>query len=121
MNVRQAIAARLEAAVPLVSSRIYPLLVPQGKELPALTYQVIDSTSPQQFSGSTNLDNPRIQINSWARTLTEATQVAQQVRDALDGHIDATMGATFLNEGDLPPAEDRRGIHQDFSIWFERG
>lgn len=65
----------------LVSTRIYPLVLPQSSSYPAISYQRI-SNSPQQ--GSTDLRSTRWQINCWASTYTGAQTLATAVKTALE-------------------------------------
>lgn len=65
----------------LVSTRIYPLVLPQSITYPAISYQRISST-PQQ--GSTTLRSTRYQINCWALTYAAAQNVAVAVKAALE-------------------------------------
>lgn len=60
----------------LVSTRIYPRKLPQTPTYPAISYQRISGT-PQQ--GSTDLRNPRYQINCWATTDIGAEALANAV------------------------------------------
>lgn len=65
----------------LVSTRIYPLVLPQSVTYPAISYQRI-SNSPQQ--GSTALRSTRYQINCWALTYAAAQGLATAVKAALE-------------------------------------
>lgn len=81
----------------LVSTRVYPMLVPQGATYPAISYQKISGNHVRALSGSTaGLANPRIQINCWARTYSAAKSLAEQVRLAMDGYA-GSMGSESVN------------------------
>lgn len=69
----------------LVSTRIYPLLLPQHPTLEAISYQRI-SNSPQQ--GTTDLRESRWQINCWAETYAETQVLAAAVKAAFEEYID---------------------------------
>lgn len=86
----------------LVDSRVYPIVAPQDPERPYLTYQLISRESEPTHDGPSGLDNPRLQIDTWASTYVEAGQVAKQVRAAMDGFVgtvgDVEFQASFLDE-----------------------
>ena len=83
----------------LISTRVYPLIIPQGATLPCVTYQRIDTprTLTHGDSGATGtLARPRIQFSSWAATLSEAMAIAYQLRAALNGKT-GSMGTAPYN------------------------
>jgi len=54
-----------------VDSRIYPLVLPQTPELPAVTYIRIDTPRLAQLENAF-LPHPRFQFSCWAETFEEA-------------------------------------------------
>lgn len=69
----------------LISTRCYPLTLPQKPTLPALVYQQI-SSAPNQ--GTSTLHRDRYQISCWASTYSGAVALATQVQSALEEHTD---------------------------------
>ena len=71
----------------LISTRTYPLKLPQGCTLPALTYQRISTprelTHDQQAGG---LAMPRFQFTAYGTKFADAKAVINQVRAALNGY-----------------------------------
>lgn len=110
-----------------VGTRIYPVKLPQGVELPAITYQRISGVREHNIAGPSGRARPRIQIDCWAESYSEAKSVADTVRLVLDGHKgnfghgDNTMedvgGIRFLGDNDIweEGAEINR-VSMDFSI-----
>lgn len=78
----------------LVSTRIYPLQLPQTPTLPALTYQRISNSGQ---NGSTDLRESRWQVNCWAATYTGAVALAAQAKAALEDYsnVSATPGIKY--------------------------
>lgn len=77
-----------------VSTRIYPLLLPENNPtLPAITYQRISNTAT---NGSTSLRETRWQINCWAKRregaagYKEAQELAAAVKTALEEYRDTS-------------------------------
>jgi hypothetical protein len=89
----------------LAGSSVYPLRVPQGKPLPAVTYQRI-STSPTDCKESVSaLDNLRVQLTVFSEQYEELEGISHAVRAALDGYtgtvLQTNVTGKFLNETDL--------------------
>jgi len=100
----------------LVSTRIYPVILPQNVTLPAITYSRISGGQINSFSGYSNLENPRIQIDVWGVTYASVQALAALVHTAMDGAT--TFGA--LLESDMDFYEDDTLIYRvsmDFSVW----
>lgn len=69
------------AIAALVSTRIYPLVLPQSVAYPAISYQRISNTGQM---GTTALRESRWQVNCWALTYTAAQALAVAVKNALE-------------------------------------
>jgi hypothetical protein len=81
------------AVTALIVDRMSPLIVPQDENLPALSYQVIDTLHVESMGGSSGLAASRVQISAWSRTYLEAIDLAEKVRIAIHGYT-GTMGST---------------------------
>jgi hypothetical protein len=68
----------------LVSTRVYPLTIPQDIALPAIAYQRISGPRISAHDGPTGLARARIQVTCQASTYTAAKGLAMEVRQALD-------------------------------------
>ena len=112
----------------LVSTRIYPLMMPQDVTLPAVTYQRISGPRVHTMGTDPGLESPRFQLSSWASSYSSVKAVAEQVRLALQDYAGTMGGAggvvvqrAFL-EGDQDFYEPDTLIYQvasDFIIWAE--
>jgi hypothetical protein len=102
----------------IVSARIYPVTLPQGAALPALTYSRISTTPEYTHDGAEGIARARVQIDCWAERHATALSLAQAVLGALVGATD--MGVSFFeNEVDL--YEPERGIYHrvlDMIVWY---
>ena len=67
----------------LVSTRIYPLILPQDCSLPAVTYFRVSGPRIHAMGSDTGNAMPRFQISCWASTYSSVKAVATQVRAAL--------------------------------------
>ncbi len=102
---------------PLVGGRCYPDKSPSGTVFPLIIYQQVGGVAIDYFEGKVaDKDNARIQVNVWAKTRKEASQLARSARVALvEGYAKATtMGAAVaLYNDDM----EMCGTRQDFSVW----
>jgi hypothetical protein len=118
---RAAAMAALRAAV---GTRMFPDVLTEGCQLPALTYSLISETVEHTIDGlNDGLFLPRVQIDAWATTRSECNAVAQDVIDSLDGYTNAPMGAMWVNaliwENSVDSYEDVRKQYRramDFHI-----
>jgi len=113
MNLEEALFAYLKdyaGLKALVSTRIYPLILPQPPTLPAVTYFKVSMVNKRTLASPSNvLKQVRIQFSCWANTYSEAKDVAEQVKLALQdfrGEMGGAGGVQVLdgnviNEQDL--------------------
>lgn len=73
------------AIAALVSSRVYPLILPQNATYPALVYSKVSGARLHHLTGSAGRAMPRITVSCWATTYLGAKQLAALVRATLDG------------------------------------
>lgn len=117
----------------LVDNRIYPIVLPQGPLLPAVTYQRVSGEREETHDGPSGLARPRFQVSCWAQILPgvnafdQARAVAEQVRLALDGYQGTAGGVQIEviqleNEVDLFEPETQI-FHSaiDFTVWHQEG
>ncbi len=115
----------------MVGDDIYPQILPEDTEYPAINFTRISGSRVQAMGGPDTLGPARIQINCWGRTQSEALLLAEHVRRSMDGH-DSDLGkitvqtVTLIDQGDLPVELDQSnskviayGIRQDYEIFYE--
>lgn len=88
MSIESAIVDCLEHHVglsALVGARVYPLVLPQDAEVPAVVYQRVSAPRVHAIGGASFLASPRFQFTCWGATYASAKAVAEQVIAALDG------------------------------------
>jgi len=113
----------------LVSNNIFPHVIPQGKTVPAVVYQVISEENSYNLDEINNMHETRIQVTSWADNYSEATLLHEYVENALD-HYSATDGrvhivfAWITGKGDMPEydatdAKRRFGKYIDFTFYYK--
>lgn len=80
--VRGVIAAASGVST-LVSTRVYPDVLPQGCVLPAIRYAVISDRSEQHMTAGAALAEADVQVDCYAQTRLSANSLANTVRLAL--------------------------------------
>lgn len=110
----------------LVGSRIYPVSMPMGTALPAVTYQRISGPRVHAMGADPGLQYPRIQVSSRSDDAEEVKNVAEEVRLALQNYSGTVAGvviqkAILDTDRDLPydPATKSWGFAADFIVWAE--
>lgn len=86
MSAESALYAALSGAsglTALVGTRIYPDVIPEDADLPAVVYQRAGTAPVITISGSVLADDVRFVIMAWGKTRTSADAVADQVGQAL--------------------------------------
>lgn len=109
----------------LVSTRIFPQVMPEGTALPALVYARVSGVRVQNLANSSGVAHPRMQIDVIASSYSSAKAVAEQVRLALQDNS-GTWGSTVVQHaiflGDTDFFDDADGVHRvslDFEIWHD--
>jgi hypothetical protein len=107
----------------LVSTRIYPLVVPQDATLPAIAYQRISGPRAYSHSGPTGAVQARMQITSVASDYSGAKALSAAVRSAMrsfrgtggldvDAVFEENESDTWMDRFNMPV------VRQDFLIHY---
>lgn len=114
----------------IAENRIYPQILKRKTPLPAITWQRISGVRLRGLDGTDALAQPRIQINCWAESYSDASDLEDAVRAALVDYTGTVLSVVIADielesDGDLfEPAvsskETRRfGRRMDFIVWHE--
>lgn len=128
MTVEEWLVAHLKADAgvsALVSSRIYPLLLPEGAALPAISYQTVGDVLHYSHSGNSKLRRARVQITCHADTYAGAKSLAGAVKTSLAGYRGSGGGldvhgalVTNIYDGYGGPLAERPVQRLDVMIWY---
>lgn len=128
MNIEEALFAYLQTkpdVTSIVGNRVYPMLLPQGSEYPAIVYQRISGMRVRSHSGPSSLAYPRIQFSCWAQTYSDAKRLAERLRVSLDGYRgtvgDMNIQAIFV-ENDIDLYDAGVSLYRtivDAKVWHE--
>ncbi len=116
MTLPEQLQQCLVTLVSAVAGRCYPMTLPEGVELPALTYQRISDPREYSHSGRSELEHPRYQVTCWAATYGVAVALASEVREAVE-----TLGKVQVEvqPDQYDPTSDTYMIPVDAIIWTQ--
>ena len=80
----------------LVSTRIYPVIMPQGIDKPALVYQLISSTRESCMVKDVGLVRARFPVTTWGPTFAGVKAIIEQVRQALQRWTTSGVQDTYI-------------------------
>lgn len=126
MALEEAIYGRLAAVsgvTDIVSTRIYPSLLPQGATLPAVTYRRVSGVPERAMGSDAGVARVRMEVDAWASSYSGVKALRDAVVAALKRFTGTVSGETIdatyqLNE--LDRYEDDLKIHRvmmDFEVW----
>ena len=77
---------------PLVDSRIYPIIVPEGsvKNTPYIVWQVISNSPENTIDGATGHEWVRVQIDCYDPSYDAAVQLSHDVLGVINSNIQTT-------------------------------
>lgn len=131
--MEEAIRSRLlggAAVASLVGTRMYPLVVPQAVDLPAIAYYRVSSFPIMAHDGAVGLTQARLQLTLVGRGYTEAKELADAVRARLNGFRGVSEGVTLdavtltdEADEDMPdsgsqPLGEGRVVFQDYFVMY---
>jgi hypothetical protein len=114
----------------IVGDRIFPIKLPQGTTVPAITYQLIDDPPASQAYGEKSaMPYPRYAINCWAADPDKAVELKEAVKLALECQLGWWEGSAgrrrvwdsrYLGQRELDQPEAGLYIRQlDFRIMHD--
>jgi hypothetical protein len=90
----------------VVGGRIFPVLLPEGPTLPAITYQRVGGTSDPTFDSS-GYQRLRIQFDVFGAKYKDADAGREAIREALNGASEITLSdGTVLDNANLIQSAD---------------
>lgn len=97
----------------LVSTRVYPVIVPQDAPLPYIRYQIVADPRPEHMKGYNGTRQTRVQLDCFAPTYGAARELSKAVIDALAEAAD--YGGVHFGRG---KAEGPRDLGEDTAKGF---
>lgn len=127
MLIEQAIFNHLSTdagVAALVGTRVYPVMLPQGATLPAVTYMRVSSTRMRTFGAPRMGRVARFQFTVWATTYLSRGAIVAALIDALEGYS-GTLGGVggvdvlaIQQEGQLDDYEPTAKVFQSACDFF---
>jgi len=114
-----------DATVKAITTRAYPVTIPQSPVYPLILYTKITGMRDHHLRGPSGHAHPRLQVESWSKTYSEAKYLAVAIREALDGYSGTASGVvigSILIDSERDAYESEIKIYRtimDFFIWHE--
>ncbi|MBE3101476.1 MAG: DUF3168 domain-containing protein [Firmicutes bacterium] len=104
------VLSNTSSVIAYVGNRIYPGYIPQGTNLPAVTYNQIAGIRSYTHSGPAGLVDGHWQITVWAESYAVMDALTGHIRDAFNGYFgvvnDRHISIIFIeNETDVSAIE----------------
>lgn len=124
MDIEPALVAHIlsdEKITSIIQDRLFPLAVPQDEDVPAIVYQQISSPRTLTLTGE-SASHSRIQLSCYAKTFSQAKQMAITLYNSLDffrGNLgNKTKSAVLMADSrdDYEPETGRYRCDVDFFI-----
>lgn len=99
-----------------ISTRIYPLTLPQETGYPCIVYARYSGTRHNTLSGYANLESPMIMVDCWATSYSDAKGLSTRIHTAMNGAT--AFQALLISDVDYYE-DDLKLYHvtQDYSCW----
>ena len=108
----------------LVGTRVYPIVLPQNPEYPAISYTLISTDREGPMQGPGGLAASRVELGCWDRTYSGAKALSEIVRKKYDrfsgtfGSDRLALGWFLIDERDLRFNDiDAFRSDLDFMLW----
>lgn len=116
MTIEEQVAAALS---PLVGGQVFPDVAPEKTQAPYITYQAVGGAPLNYITGEDpGRANTRMQVNVWAATRIDASQLGVQVEAAIRAAGDLQPEVLTGRVSTYDPEKKLRGTMQDFSLWW---
>jgi hypothetical protein len=108
-----------QALLSLAGGRVFPDVAPENTPVPYITYQAVGGEPINFLSGEApGKTNTRMQVNVWAATRLEASEIGAQVEDAVRAAIDLQPDVLAGRVATYDETTQYRGTMQDFGLWL---
>lgn len=112
----------------LISTRMYPDILPQDTAFPSIVYAVISDITEHHLSAASNVSRSLIQIDCFASSRLSANALAEAVRAEMDGYrgsagSESVLASHMRNRSfsyDMPDENDDVGLYRvmlEFLVW----
>jgi len=111
----------------IVNTRIYPVVLPQSGDLPAITFNKASDVGIHASGQDPNIHSPRWQVHGWSTSYTQVRNLADQIKECLRDYSGSTWVAVqrFFFDGEIDLTEvdplDQSVIYHtvaDFICWY---
>lgn len=105
MSALSDLAGYVADRLPAVEGRVYPLVGKQGETRPTITYQEDSATPFYQLDGEAGYTELQATYTAWSLDYAQCEDLIDELRLALTGVIDKTIGDTVIDCILVEPSE----------------
>jgi hypothetical protein len=84
----------------ITSTRIHPLVIPEGSTLPAISYSIVGGAVKPTFSNN-GTQRLRVELNCWGATYGDAITLRNAVVQSIDGYNEQGISIQYLMPQDF--------------------
>lgn len=127
MALEDAIFSRTTGLVPDIGQRCHPTVLPEGETLPAVRFRIVskpDVATAHDDAGPAGLDRPRVQFDVYAKTATEAGEIADALEAGWENFKGEVEGISIRRAVKANRFDTRNEVLKayqqtlDFFIWY---
>lgn len=126
MTFEEAIASILksDSGVSAITTRCYPLTIPQDPTYPLIVYYLIGGKPDNTLTDASGLTHSRVQIDALAPTYASAKTLAEAITDALNAKtytVSNVKIGSIVKQSERDAYEDEVVAYRiilDFTMWY---
>jgi len=84
-----------DAGVSAITTRIYPIMLPQNATYPAISYQVTEDTEISTFDGQGTFQTISLEVDAWSDTHAGMLALADAIKTAIKNYSGTVSSNTI--------------------------
>ena len=103
----------------LAGDKVFPMMADEGTLPPYIVFQVIGGSAQEFISGEKPEKKVRrVQVNVWSKSTIEASQIAEQVEDAIRAATSLQPEVLTIPVDTFDETTKYRGTLQEFYLFY---
>jgi len=98
-----------DAGVSAITTRIYPIMLPQNAVYPAISYQVNEDTEDETFDGQGTFQRINLEVDAWSDTHADMLALADAIKAAIKNY----SGTVASNAVDKITIDSAISVYED--------
>ena len=98
-----------DSGVTAITTRIYPIMLPQNAVYPAISYQVNEDTEDETFDGQGTFQRINLEVDAWSDTHAGMLTLADAIKAAIKNY----SGTVASNAVDKITIDSAISVYED--------